>query len=173
MAADLLRHQSRKAVAVHCQCAASLHPGGVGAGHDEGAHPAHLLFQQSHRVFQLVGAQRVGTAQLREVVRFMGRGFLFRFHFAERHIHAPLGKLPGTLTACQTCTDHSHMHSFVPLLQRYASFFAAAFFVVVFLAAVFLAAGFFAAVFWVAGFWAASFSAAASSFFSAAAAFLV
>ena len=43
MAADLLRHQSGKAVAVHCQCAAGLHPGGIGALQDQAVQPPQFL----------------------------------------------------------------------------------------------------------------------------------
>ena len=39
MAADLLRHQPGKAVAVHRQCAAGLHPGGIGALQDQAVQP--------------------------------------------------------------------------------------------------------------------------------------
>ena len=43
MAADLLRHQPGKAVAVHCQCAAGLHPGGIGALQDQAVQPPQFL----------------------------------------------------------------------------------------------------------------------------------
>ncbi|CAN3960230.1 Phosphate-binding protein, partial [Dysosmobacter welbionis] len=48
VAADLLRHHAGEAVAVHRQCAAGLHPGGVGALEDQGAQPPQLLFQKAH-----------------------------------------------------------------------------------------------------------------------------
>ena len=59
MGADLLRHQLRKAAAIHRQRAARFHARRVRAGHDERIQAAQLLFQQAHRVFDLVRAQRV------------------------------------------------------------------------------------------------------------------
>ena len=43
MAADLLRHQPGKAVAVHRQRAASLHPGGIGALQNQAVQPPQFL----------------------------------------------------------------------------------------------------------------------------------
>ena len=115
VAADLLRHHAGEAVAVHRQCAAGLHPGGVGALEDQGAQPPQLLFQKAHSVFQLVAPQGVGAAQLREVFCLMGGGLFFRLHLPEGDVDTPLGQLPGSLRAGQAGADNCYIHSLDPL----------------------------------------------------------
>ena len=64
MAPHALGDEAGKAVSVNGECAARLHARLVRAGEDQRAEAAQLLLEQSHRVFQLVGAQGVRAAQL-------------------------------------------------------------------------------------------------------------
>ena len=107
---DPLRHQGGKAVAVHRQRAAGLHPRLIGAPEDQGAQAAELLLQKAHGVFQLVAAQRVGAAELREAVRDMGGGALSGLHLTEGDLEAPLGQLPGALAAGEAGAYNGYVH---------------------------------------------------------------
>ena len=115
MAADLLRHQPGKAVAVHCQCAAGLHPGGIGALQDQAVQPPQLLLQKAHGVFQTRAPEGVGAAQLRKVFRCVGGGHFLRFHLVKLHLDPPLGQLPGTFAAGKARADDCYVHAQNPL----------------------------------------------------------
>ena len=115
MAADLLRHQPGKAVAVHRQRAASLHPGGIGALQNQAVQPPQLLLQKAHGVFQRSAPQGVGAAQLREVFRCVGGGHFLRFHLVKLHLDPPLGQLPGTFAAGKARADDCYVHAQNPL----------------------------------------------------------
>ena len=110
VAFDPLRHQGGEAVAVHRQGAAGLHPRLIGAPQDQRAQAAELLLQKAHGVFQLVAAQGVGTAELREAVRCVGGGPLLRLHLPEGHLDSPLGQLPGAFAAGQAGAYDGYVH---------------------------------------------------------------
>ena len=159
VAAHLLRHQCGEAVTVNGKRAAGLHLRFVGTGEDQRAEAAQLLLEQSHRVFQPVGAQGVGAAQLGKIVALMRRCALLRFHFIERDADAASGKLPRSLTAGKSRSDHRYLHDYFSFLTV---FFAAAFLAIVFLAAVFFSTVFLAP-FSAAGVSPAGFSSAVSA----------
>ncbi len=115
VAADLLRHQPGKAVAVHRQCAAGLHPGGVGALQNQAVQPPQLFLQKAHGVFQRSAPQGVGAAQLREVFRCVGGGHFLRLHLVKLHLDPPLGQLPGTFAAGKARADDCYLHVEYPL----------------------------------------------------------
>ena len=115
MAADLLRHQSGKAVTVHGQCAASLHPGGIGALQDQAVQPPQFLLQKAHGIFQTRAPEGVGAAQLRKVFRCVGGGHFLRFHLVKLYLNSPLGQLPGAFAAGKTRADDCYVHAQNPL----------------------------------------------------------
>ena len=78
--ANFLGDHIGETLAVNCQTAAGLHTGGVSAEHNEAPHAAQFLFQQAHRIFQLIATQRIGTNQLREGVHMVSRRLLMGFH---------------------------------------------------------------------------------------------
>ena len=115
MAADLLRHQPGKAVAVHRQRAAGLHPGGIGALQNQAVQPPQLLLQKAHGVFQTRSPEGVGATQLRKVFRCVGGGHFLRFHLVKLYLDPPLGQLPGALAAGKARADDCYVHAQNPL----------------------------------------------------------
>ena len=115
MTADLLRHQPGKAVTVHGQCAASLHPGGIGALQDQAVQSPQLLLQKTHGVFQTCAPEGVGAAQLRKVFRCVGGGHFFRLHLVKLYLDPPLGQLPGAFAPCKARADDCYVHAQNPL----------------------------------------------------------
>ena len=100
-----VRHQGGEAVSVHRQGAARLYRRLIGTGENQTPQTAQLLLQKAHGVFQLVRAQGVGAAQLREVFRCVGGGLFFRLHLPQDNGDAPLGQLPGAFASGQTRAD--------------------------------------------------------------------
>ena len=129
MVTDLIGHQLRKALTVHRQAATGFYTGGIGAFHNQAAHTAQLFLQQTHRIFQPIASQRVGTDQLRKGIGMVGRRLLMGFHFIEGHLDATLGQLPSRFAAGKTgANDLYHVfHGYSPFFLA-ADFFAAVFF---------------------------------------------
>ncbi len=96
-----------KAVSVNSQCASSLHAGMISASENQGIKTAKLLFQETHSVFELIAAQRIRTAELREEGSRMSGRFFEGFHFKQRDLDTALSKLPGRLGPSKSRADDS------------------------------------------------------------------
>ena len=134
MAADLFRDHGGKAFPIHRQAATGFHPGGLRALQDQAAAAPQLLFQQADRILQPVTPEGVGADQLREIVAVVGRTFLMRLHFIQRHLQAPLGQLPRRFRTGKAGADHfyfTHLPAsvfFVVLRVVFLAVFLAGFF---------------------------------------------
>ena len=117
MAANFLRNQLGKAVAVHRQSTAGLHTGRIGTLENETVQPPQFFFQKAHGIFQRSAPQRVGAAKLREIFRCMGGRHFFRLHFTKPHLYSPLGQLPRAFTAGKSRADHCYLHLQSPLFH--------------------------------------------------------
>ena len=88
---------------------ASAAPGGhardFGGVHHERIQPAHLLFQQSDRVVELVAAERVAADELGETVGLVDVGGPDGPHFVDGDGNAARGSLPGSLAAGQAAAN--------------------------------------------------------------------
>ena len=154
---DFLRDHSGKAAPVNCQAAACLHSRGIGAGKNQAAAAAQLLFQKPHGVFQPVAPQGIGADKLGKIRAVVGGGHLLRLHFGKLYLDAPVCQLPSRFASGQPRADDFYLHALLSFLEDvfavlFAVVLAAVFFTAVFFAAVFFAAVFFAAVFFSAGF---------------------
>jgi len=120
MVFDLLRNETGKEFTVHCQCSSGRNPGGISGRHEQGAEPAHLLFEQADGVFQAGAAQRVGTDQFRKGGEGMGLGKALRLHFDQGDRDAEVCRLPGCFTAGKAAADDGNSlrgHSSLPPLS--------------------------------------------------------
>ena len=86
---------------VHRQSPPGGHPMGVGTPEDQGVQPPQFLFQQAHRILQLVRPQGVGAHQFPQQGGVVGRGHLVRLHLPQRHGDPPVGQLPSGLAPGQ------------------------------------------------------------------------
>ncbi len=63
--------------------------------HDERTKPAHLLFQETDGVIELVAAERIGAHQLGEPIGLVNLGRPHRAHLVQDDAHAGRSRLPG------------------------------------------------------------------------------
>ena len=105
MIVDRLCHGPRKQVAIDGERRASRDARDFGGVHHERIQPAHLLFQQSDRVVELVPPERVAAHQLGETVRLMDVGGPSGPHFVDGDGYAASGGLPRCLAAGKTATN--------------------------------------------------------------------
>ena len=105
MLVDRLCHGPRKQVAIDGERRPSRDARDFGGVHHERIQPAHLLFQQSDRVVELVAPERVAAHQLGETVRLVDVGGPSGPHFVDGDGYAASGSLPGSLAAGQAASN--------------------------------------------------------------------
>ena len=110
MGADRLGDKGGKALAVHRQRAARLHPRRVRRLENQAVQLPQLLFEQAHGVLQPGPPQGVGADQLGKEPAGVGGGHLPGLHLPQRNRDAPPGQLPGGLAAGQAGADDSCFH---------------------------------------------------------------
>src|SRR5581483_5209934 len=81
-----------------------------GDAHDQRAEPPHLLFEETHRVIELVAAEGVAAHQLGEPVGLVDRSRPNRPHLVERDRNAARRCLPGGLAPGEPTTNDSDGH---------------------------------------------------------------
>src|SRR5437667_349426 len=79
----------REALAIDGEGGTGRHTARFGRAHDERAEPAHLLFQQTDRVVELVAPERVAADELGEPTGLMHYGGAIRTHFVQRNRDVP------------------------------------------------------------------------------------
>ena len=96
-----------KPVAVDCERAAGGQLVLVRRAHDQRGQPSHLRVQKADGArLRIVGAERVGTHQLRKSGGLVHRGRADRPHFVQHRGHAAARDLPGRLRASEAAADH-------------------------------------------------------------------
>ncbi len=107
----------REAVAIHRQRRAGGHAVRVAFAQDQRTQRAHLGMQQPDRVLLgIVGAEAVRADQFGELVGLVRGGAFDAAHFAEAHLEAGLGELPGGFGSGEAAADdvdvvHGAAHS--------------------------------------------------------------
>ena len=103
---------------VHGQGLPGRNGGGVGAGDDQRAEPAHLGFEQAAGVRDVVGFERVRADDLGGVGASVRRGHLHRAHLDQPDLRTALRRLPRRLAARQSRPDHRHVEDHALSLPR-------------------------------------------------------
>ena len=93
---DRVGDRLRKALTIDGERGAGGHAARFSGTHDDRAEAPHLLFEEAHRVIELVPAQRIGADQLRQPIRLVHERRPHRPHFVEDDVDARLGRLPGS-----------------------------------------------------------------------------
>ena len=100
------RDRGGKTVAVDRERAARRHLMGVGRAHHQRAEPAHLLVQEADGiVLAIVGAERVGADEFRELVALVHGGRAHRPHLMQHHGDAARRDLPRRFRAGEAAAD--------------------------------------------------------------------